>query len=933
MRLSSSPRADLTRGLITWLAYTVSGLASLPIASPGSHVSQLFLAAGVGLALVIGWGPAMLIAVGLGSATVVACALLWFQPELPLHLLALQSATGMVGASLQAWVGWKLIGGKRNQPTVLELGQVSKVLQFLILSGPVACVTHAVISVQGMHWQGQLPAGPVLELTVRWWAGDTMGVLLATPIVLAWVGQPESLWRARRWVLGIPMVVATVVLGLAIRHVHQWDLERENALFERDVAALSNEVNLRLNSYLDALESLHGVYLASDEVNRHEFAAATDYWIQHLGGIQAIGWAQHVRRQDLASFEAKARREHHPDFRVFDFDERTGQTRPPAGDSWMVIRHVQPERSNQHALGLNILSRGAAQKTLERSLTLDDAVATPGFLLYMPGSTTQQMAVAVHRPVYSPPHSRGVSIEGSNTQGVVFVALRMDDALSTMLGSLPPYLGACLLERNDSDLRAIGGNQGCHQGHWGQQAAYRKAIPLQFAGANWQLVVWAHQQVPLVGRGTTSWWLTAGGVIAMAALCTLLLVISDHTRKLEAAMQEAEAQRQAAEAANEAKSEFLSRMSHELRTPLNAVLGFAQVMDIDKQAPLPPAQHQRLHQIQQAGWHLLDMIDDVLDISRIETGTLRLNTQPVAIGAAVTQVCDEIRAQAANVGVELNWPGDTPANWGVQADPTRLRQILHALIDNGITYNQRPGSVTVSVSFEPETRHGSSWVRIAVTDTGMGLSSEQLGLLFQPFNRLGREKLIPDGTGVSLTISRHLAKLMGGQLDAHSTEGKGSTFTLSLPGVVLPSTAALESLPQPVPHAPVGTRHMLYVEDNLANSEVVRAALEAHPWIRLTIAPTIEQGLAVLHNRLQGPRPDLILLDVHLPDASGLEFLRLVKANPETSSIPVIMVSADAMPEQIETALAAGAACYLTKPVQINSLLQQVSQLLQPTST
>ena len=925
----------MTRGLITWLAYTISGLVSLPIASPGSHVSQLFLAAGVGLGLVIGWGPAMLPAVGLGSATVVACALLWFQPDLPLHLLALQAATGTVGASLQAWIGWQLIGGRRDQPLVLELGQAFKVLRFLLLVGPVSCVTHALISVQGMYWQGQLPASLVFEYSVRWWAGDTIGVLLATPIVLTWVGRPESLWQARRWVLGGPMVVAAIALGLAIRHVHQWDLERENSLFRADVAALNNEVNLRLTSYLDALESLHGVYLASEEVNSQEFAAASDYWTRHLRGVQAIGWAQHVHRKDLASLEAESRQEPLNHFRVFDFDERSGEVRPPAGDSFMVIRHIQPMQNNQHALGLNILSRSAVEKPLEQSLALDEAVATPGFQLYMPGTATQQVAVAVHRPVYTSPHTRSQNTVDTNAQGVVFVVLRMDDALAGMLGSLPRYLGACLLEDSNQKLTAIGGDHDCHDGHWGQNAAHRKAIPLKFAGANWQLVVWARQEVPLIGRGTTSWWLTAGGVMAMAALCTMLLVISDHTGKLESAMREAEAQKLAAEAANDAKSEFLSRMSHELRTPLNAVLGFAQVMDIDKQAPLPPAQLHRLHQIQQAGWHLLDMIDDVLDISRIESGTLRLSTQPVAVSAAVSQICLEMKDQAANIGIELSWPDDTPAEWGAQADPTRLRQILHALIDNGITYNQRPGSVKVTVSFDTDSHTRSNWARISVTDTGMGLSRDQLGQLFQPFNRLGREKQIPDGTGVSLSISRHLAKLMGGQLDARSTEGMGATFTLCLPGILLPVTPASEAPPTPAANAntPTGTRHMLYVEDNLANSEVVRAALEAHPWIRLSIAPTIEQGLAVLHNRLQGPRPDLILLDVHLPDASGLEFLRLVKANPETSGIPVIIVSADAMPEQIETALAAGAACYLTKPVQINSLLLQVSQLLQPTST
>ena len=495
----------------------------------------------MGLGLVIGWGQPCCLLWGLGSATVVACALFWFQPDLPLHLLALQAATGTVGASLQAWIGWQLIGGRRDQPLVPELGQAFKVLRFLLLVGPVSCVTHALISVQGMYWQGQLPASLVFEYSVRWWAGDTIGVLLATPIVLTWVGRPESLWQARRWVLGGPMVVAAIALGLAIRHVHQWDLERENSLFRADVAALNNEVNLRLTSYLDALESLHGVYLASEEVNSQEFAAASDYWTRHLRGVQAIGWAQHVHRKDLASLEAESRQEPLQPFRVFDFDERSGEVRPPAGDSFMVIRHIQPMQNNQHALGLNILSRSAVENPWSKAwhwMKQSPRPVSSCTCLAQPHSKSLWLYIGgVHLTAHSFPEHRR-----HERPGVVFVVLRMDDALAGMLGSLPRYLGACLLEDSNQKLTAIGGDHDCHDGHWGQNAAHRKAIPLKFAGANWQLVVWARQEVPLIGRGTTSWWLTAGGVMAMAALCTMLLVISDHTGKLESAMREAEAQ-------------------------------------------------------------------------------------------------------------------------------------------------------------------------------------------------------------------------------------------------------------------------------------------------------------------------------------------------------------------------------------------------------
>ncbi|MES2090748.1 MAG: ATP-binding protein, partial [Pseudomonadota bacterium] len=425
--------------------------------------------------------------------------------------------------------------------------------------------------------------------------------------------------------------------------------------------------------------------------------------------------------------------------------------------------------------------------------------------------------------------------------------------------------------------------------------------------------------------------LAIGGVLLSASLGALLLVITGHTRRVESAMEAARREKAAAESANRAKSEFLSRMSHELRTPLNAVLGFAQVMDLDRQAPLPPQQHQRLQQIQQAGWHLLDLIDDVLDLSRIDTGTLTLHVEIVSPEEATITAIRMVDDLARRQKVRLLPTVSAPMGWGVRADATRLRQILINLLSNAIKYNRPDGTVKVSMMLVSMPGQEDR-IQLSVEDTGLGLSPEQLTQLFQPFNRLGRERVTPDGAGIGLVISQHLAQLMGGQIDVVSTEGEGSTFTLTLPAARIiavrpvPVTATQAA---PLPNADQQpARHVLYVEDNFANSEVIRGALASRPWIRLSVAPTIESGLAVLHDRLSSPLPDLVLLDVHLPDASGLEFLKLMKANPQTAGIPVVMVSADVMPEQVDAALAAGACCYLTKPVQLSALLVQVDELL-----
>ncbi len=922
-------RQTLRQGLITWLAYTLSGLAAMTLAAPGSPVSQLYLAAGVGLGLVMGWGPVMLIAVGLGGVTVIVLAHAILHTPIGLGVVLAQALICGLGAALQAWLACRLTLG-RHWPRDLELDRPFQIGCFLLRAGPIASLTNALISVPSMVALGLLPANAALKSAIGWWAGDTLGVMIGMPIVLTLVARPTLLWQARQKVVGIPLAIATVLLSLSIHYVQNWEFERETAVFERDVASTTKEVTLKLTSYLHALEALNGVYLSSDQVNRQEFAHASRYWLNTLQGIQALGWEERVPKAQIPAFEAQQRAEGMHHYRVFDRVQGTNEHREPKGPEVVAMRFVEPSATNERAMGLNILSLDVTRQAYEQALATQRATATRGFKLAQ--EIGNQLGVVVYHPVFQPTSSR----EDQPTQsprvakGTLFATLRMDDALRAMLQSMPSYLRACIVEGSGPQAVPLGGGPDCENGAWHTQPTlHRQIVPMTFAGAQWNLVVWASEPVPIIGRGTGSWMLAVGGAAFAAALGAMLLVISGHTRKTEAAAQQAQDQRLAAEAANRAKSEFLSRMSHELRTPLNAVLGFAQVMELDSHAPLPAPQQQRLRQIQQAGWHLLDMIDDVLDISRIETGSLRLSTEPVAIGQAIDQICKQLKDQAANLGIELIWPHDIPADWGVQADPGRLRQILQTLLDNGVAYNQRQGSVSVSVSRQ-QAANGSASMVITVKDTGMGMSADQVSQLFQPFNRLGREKQVPDGAGVGLAISRHLATLMGGELEADSREGLGATFTLTLPATVIdvtePSQARQDHGPLSTP--PESPRHVLYVEDNLVNSEVVRAALEDRPWIHLTVAPTIEQGLSALHNRLQGPRPDLILLDVHLPDASGQEFLRLVKANPETSDIPVVMISADAMPEQIEAALSAGAACYLTKPVQLAALLTQVDELL-----
>jgi len=393
-------------------------------------------------------------------------------------------------------------------------------------------------------------------------------------------------------------------------------------------------------------------------------------------------------------------------------------------------------------------------------------------------------------------------------------------------------------------------------------------------------------------------------------------------QQLQGKNHELEAAKSVAEKANLAKSEFLSSMSHELRTPLSAILGFAQLVDSGSPPPTP-AQKRSLDQILKAGWYLLDLINEILDLALIESGKLALSLEPIAVAEVMQECRSMIEPQASKRGITVSFPKlEEPVF--IKADRTRLKQVLINLLSNAIKYNTEGGTVTVAYEGRDSKR-----LRVSIEDSGAGLPAEKIVQLFQPFNRLGQEQNAEEGTGIGLVVCKRLVELMGGAIGADSTVGKGSLFwiELNLTEATHADTSHsghdLAAVSPILPGARVNT--MLYVEDNPANLMLVEDLMARRLDIHLLSAMDGPTGVAMAKAHL----PDVILMDINLPGMSGIQALRLLSEDPLTALIPVVALSANAMPRDIAKGLAAGFFRYLTKPIKVGEFMETMDHALE----
>jgi PAS domain S-box-containing protein len=1050
-----TPVPASTRGvavaLFTALAYAALGWLSLSLAVPPSYVSPIYLASGLALAAAITCGRWGVLGAALGALMIQV----GLSPPrgLPIGPGLVSALFISLGAGLQAWLGLALV--RRFVGPAPTLTGPRELARFFLLGALVACLVNASVATLSLTAAGVVPGADAGELWGIWWTGDALGVLIAAPITLAFIGRPRAEWRRRRLVVALPMVAASLLLATATAWVLNAHEKRVRTAFERDAWALGERVEADLKGPQRALLAMHTLFDTRHSIAPDEMQRAAQAWLKDQPYLLAIGYSERMPRAGVAAFERRVRTDGPAaDFRVFD---RPEAPEAAADADVLAIRYIEPLDPNRAALGVNQRSIPAAREAIDRSVRTGQPTASAGFQLTQ--GTRGETGIVLYQPLFSgeptDPASRQAALRGA-----VFVTLRLDAMLTALLGERPSYLDWCLTDPTPGAAHPrLAGPEGCERA---APAAldYRHTVDL--AGRPLQLQVCAPAAgVPGLADGG-AWAFSVAGLLSIAWLGALLLIVSGRQQRIEAAvaertadlqtasealqdsqerlrnivdhvpigvvyadaagmvreanpgllamlglsalptppphladwvdaddramlqalvndlaaggralarrqlrlvdtagrsvtvrldlstlhgddgqarrlvgvvedigehlqLQASERARESAETASRAKSEFVGRMSHELRTPLNAMLGFSQLLAHDTTPALVDHQRRWVDQIQGAGWHLLNMINDTLDLSMIESDALRLNPAALDPQALLTATQSLVATAAERRGVTLLPPRVAAKTPPVLGDETRVKQILTNLLSNAVKYNIDGGQVEVEVGVD---EGADAQVVFRVHDSGMGLGPDQLVKLFQPFNRLGREGSLVEGTGIGLVISRRLAERMGGSLVARSTLGQGSTFELRLPAAQ--RKAARPGLSRPAAaDGQYRRRHVHYVEDNETNVLLMHGMLAQRPQIELTVSTMGLDALADIRQR----RPDLLLLDMHLPDIDGLDLLAHLKSDDGTAGIPVFVLSADVTPERIARATQAGAAAYLAKPIILSELLEHVDAILEEMDT
>lgn len=860
-------------------SYFIFGLLGLALAVPPSNAGAVWPPAGISLAAVLLLGKRIWPGIFIGNFCISAWAFGFHDAPVIVYL-----ATGF-GATLNALVGSSLIHRLVGFPN--KLIEDKAIISFLLLGGPVSCLLPATIGLTSMALTGIITMDEIPVNWFSWWVGDTIGVLVFTPLILIIFGKPKKLWRQRTLSVGIPLALSFLMVVFFFVYASKLEQEKMQQDFNNLSVSLSQALQNRIYSHIHIVYTLRSFFIGSHTIEPNEFSLFSQRPLSQFNELESLSLL--VRKKNGDS---------QPQYTLL-FSELKNENSDPLSITQKLDKTVLDNHSKDRVESISIL------------------IGPLSIYLYLPVDLPE-----VNVSDY-PAVMQGVIVSGISIKSLLQESFTGLDKEETLLN---------ISAQNKSGDRTVVYSEIHDQNSQSIYPQFLYKHPFRIGDDMWQLEILPSTAFISSRYHWTIWSVLIGGLLFTSLLGTGLLLITGRYFRTEAIVRErteelrneikvrklAEQQQKIAvmrvESASQAKSLFLSNISHELRTPLNGILGFTQLLKKDRS--ISGSNQEMVNIISHCGEYLLTLINDILDISKIESNKIVIESEVFDFLSLIHDITEifKLSTDQKKIRFAVNIPDSIPKM--VVGDEKRLRQIIVNLLSNAVKYTDR-GEIIVTLSYQNEI------VTISISDTGCGISSENLDKIFKPFTQIEKTIGTDQGTGLGLAITSQLIDLMNGQITVESKPGHGSTFTISLP---LPEGAVqINSISRQkkIIGYEGDSRSILIVDDNDDNLGFLKKLLKD-----LNFDVSVVRGGQECLEYCSSALPDLVFMDMLMPEIDGMETTRrLMEINPLFSQ-RVIGMSASVFTEEKQKFLEAGCIGFISKPIKQEELLSNIASRL-----
>ncbi|MBV6340703.1 CHASE domain-containing protein [Candidatus Magnetobacterium casense] len=929
--------------------YFISGRLALFLAIPPGYATPIWPPSGVALAFMLLYSYRVWPGIWLGSFLLNA----YISLNTPGASVALPGIIA-TGAVLQTVAATYLIQCFVGRQGTFEREQ--DLLKLLLIGGPLSCIINAGTGSTAMLVVGAIKSSGYMFSLFTWWLGDTIGVIVVTPLALILMGRPAELWRRKRNTVVAPiftLFVAVVVLFVYVRRLEEARVRIE---FAGKVGVMSNSINESFQNYIDTLESVKGLYEASDKVERHEFKTFVRGILSKHRAIQALSWNPRVSGAERTIIEEAARADGYGDFRITQRDAQGKLVTASDRQEYIPVYFLEPYKGNEAAMGFDLASNPSRKEALVRARDSGQPQATGRITLVQ--EKGKQFGMIIFAPVYSTGQlNDNIALRRANIKGFISGVFRIGDAIEKEIEGLgiegiyfAAYDDAAMESERLMHVRDPegGGSEDKHHG------GIEHRTKIRVAGRAWSIVFYPSAEYLKRHMTSQSWLILVGSLLFIGLLEVFLFMLASRGERVErlvhdkttelsqanAALQKEITEKMATEvalrsameeakSATKAKGDFLAAMSHEIRTPLNAIIGMTDVLS---ETGLTQEQNKSVQLLRNAGENLLGIINDILDFSKMEAGQLKLERVCFNIFDTFSKTADLMRVKAQQKGINLSLvivPAIPMQLWG---DPLRLQQVMFNLLSNAIKFTDA-GEIGVTVDINKE-EDGFIELQCCVRDTGVGIAQDKQGVMFQRFSQADSSTSRKyGGTGLGLVISKTIVENMRGRMWFDSKEGVGSRFYFTVQLEVFGKECKLTETPSDagagggVP--PIGkaerSLRILIAEDNEDNQVLMRSYFKKAPHV-IEIVPN---GQEAVDKFTGGSGYDIVLMDMEMPLKDGytaVAEIRQWERDNAVAATPILALTAHALNEHVQKSLNAGCNGHLTKPIKKAVLMDAIAQ-------